>query len=215
MSMLWSDPDRHEAEREADGFLRGVAVATVTDNRDPDGQSRIRVRFPWQPDEQSSFWARLTMPMTGDDMGTYFLPEIGDEVLVAFERGEQEHAFIIGALWNGAAPAPENNGDGENKTRLIRTRDKHELRFTDDPAAPEIDLKLADGKHLKLDRDGVVVEDASGNMLTIESNSGAITIKSTGTLSLQSTQISIEADASLSLSASGEVSIQGAMVRIN
>jgi len=53
MNGLWPDPDRHEAEREADGFLRGVAVATVTDNRDPKGQSR---RFPWQPGEEVSFW---------------------------------------------------------------------------------------------------------------------------------------------------------------
>jgi uncharacterized protein involved in type VI secretion and phage assembly len=215
MSMLLPDFDRHEAERESDGFLRGVAVARVTDNRDRDGQSRVRVRFPWQPEEQSSYWARVTMPMTGNDMGTYFLPEVGDEVLVAFERGDQEHPFIIGSLWNGQAQAPENNGDGNNDKRLIRSRDGHELRFVDNSASPEVELKLQDGKRLKLDRDGVTLEDGQGNSLTIETTSGSITIKSLTTLTLQAPQISIEADASLSLTASGEVSVQGAMVRIN
>lgn len=215
MNALWTDADRHEAEREADGFLRGVAVATVTDNRDPQGQSRLRVRFPWQPDAEVSFWARLAMPMSGNDRGTYFLPEVGDEVLVAFERGDQEHPFVIGSLWNGRAPAPEDNGDGNNDRRVIRSRAGHELRFDDNAASPEVELKLQDGKHLKLDRNGVTVADEQGNSLTIETATGAMTIRSTGTLTLQSQQISIEAGASLSLSASGEVSIQGALVRIN
>lgn len=215
MNAPWADPERHEAEREADGFLQGVAVATVTDNRDPQGQSRLRVRFPWQPDEQTSFWARLAVPMSGNKMGTYFLPEVGDEVLVAFERGDQEHPFVIGSLWNGKASVPEDNGDGNNDRRLIRSRAGHELRFDDNDAAPEVELKLKDGKHLKLDRNGVTVEDERGNSLKIESSSGAMTIKSNGTLTLQSPQISVEAGASLSLSASGEVSIQGAVVRIN
>lgn len=215
MNILWPDLDRHEAEREADGFFRGVAVATVTDNRDPDGQSRVRVRFPWQPEEQTSFWSRLTMPMSGKEMGTYFLPEVGDEVLVAFERGDQEHPYIIGSLWNGQAAAPEDNGDGNNDRRLIRSRDGHELLFNDNASTPEVELKLQDGKHVKLDRDGLVVEDEQGNTVTIESQSGSITIKSNATLSLKSPKISIEADTSLSLKASGEVSIQGAMVRIN
>jgi uncharacterized protein involved in type VI secretion and phage assembly len=215
MNAPWPDPERHEAEREADGFLQGVAVAIVTDNRDPAGQSRLRVRFPWQPGEEVSFWARLAMPMSGNEMGTYFLPEVGDEVLVAFERGDQEHPFVIGSLWNGKAPAPEDNGDGNNDRRLIRSRSGHELRFDDNGSAPEVELKLQDGKHLKLDRNGVSVEDERGNSLTIESASGAITVKSTGSLTLRSQQISVEAGASLSLSASGEVSIQGVIVRIN
>ena len=215
MNAPWLDSERHEAEREADGFLQGVAVAKVTDNRDPRRESRVRVRFPWQPGEEVSFWARLAMPMTGNKMGTYFLPQVGDEVLVAFERGDQEHAFVIGSLWNGKAPAPEDNGDGNNDRRLIRSRSGHELRFDDNGSAPEVELKLQDGKHLKLDRNGVTVEDERGNSLTIESASGSITIKSNATLSLKAPQISIEADASLSLNSSGEISIQGAIVRIN
>ena len=117
-------------------------------------------------------------------MGTYFLPQVGDEVLVAFERGDQEHPFVIGSLWNGKAPAPEDNGDGNNDRRLIRSRSGHELRFDDNGSAPEVELKLQDGKHLKLDRNGVTVEDERGNSLTIESASGAMTIKSTGSLTL-------------------------------
>lgn len=215
MNDVMQDYDRHEAEREADGFFRGVAVATVTDNRDPDGQSRIRVRFPWQPDAQSSFWARLAVPMSGNDRGTYFLPEVGDEVLVAFERGDQEHPFVIGSLWNGQASAPENNGDGNNDHRLIKSRSGHELRFNDNGSSPEVELKLQDGKHLKLDRSGVVLEDEQGNKLQIDTMGGSITIESKLSLNLRSPQINIDADATLSLSAGADVSVQGALVRIN
>lgn len=214
MSDLLYQTIEHESDRESDGFLKGVAVAVVTDNKDTEGLARVRVRFPWQRDAQTSFWARLAVPMAGKERGTYFLPEIDDEVLVAFERGDVEHPYVIGAVWNGKALPPETNDDGQNDRRLIRSRAGHELRF-DDGSSPTVELKLQDGKHLQLDNQGVKVEDEKGNTLTIESGSGAITIKSSGTLKLQSQQVSIEAGASMELKASGTLTIKGALVQIN
>ncbi|MGC1951114.1 MAG: phage baseplate assembly protein V [Gammaproteobacteria bacterium] len=205
---------QEEAEREADGEIRGLAVATVTDNKDTDGLARVRVRLPWQPEGEQSYWARLATPMAMGDRGMYFLPDIGDEVLVGFARGNMSHPFVIGSLWNGQRRPPQTNDDGKNDRRLIRSRSGHELRFEDgDP--PTVELKLQDGKHLLMNDKGVTLEDGRGNTLKIESNSGSITIESTGKLRLKAQTISIEAGASMELKASGTLTLKGALVQIN
>jgi uncharacterized protein involved in type VI secretion and phage assembly len=214
MTALLAENLPAESEQEVDGSIRGLAVAEVTDNQDPVGLARVRVRLPWQPESEQSYWARLALPMTGNDFGTYFLPEIGDEVLVGFARGDMSHPFVIGALWNGKDTPPETNDDGRNDRRLIRSRSKHELRF-DDGDPPTVELKLEDGKHLLLDDQGLKLEDEQGNKLTIETSSGGITIESSGQLTLKSQAISIEAGASMEIKASGTLTLNGAMVQIN
>lgn len=203
-----------DAQREAGGYVEGLAVASVTDNRDPEGLARVRVRLPWQAEGDESYWARLVTPMAMNDRGVYFLPEIGDEVLVGFERGDMSHPFVIGALWNGKQKPPQNNDDGKNDPRLIRSRSGHELRFHDGEP-PTVELKLQDGKHLLLDDQGVTLEDGQGNTIKIESNGGSITIESSGQLKLKSQAVSIEAGASMELKASGTLTLKGATILIN
>lgn len=202
-----------EADRESDGFIHGFAVGVVTDNNDPDGLHRVRVGLPWQPESTTSYWARVSMPMGGPEMGTYFLPEIGDEVLVGFERGDVSHPFVIGSLWNGAQAPPDNNGDGNNDRRLIRSRAGHELRF-DDGQANEVELKLSDGKHLYINSDGVKVEDEQGNTVTIETMSGTMTVKSNTQLKLESQSVEIKGT-TIDVKATGTLTLKGALVQIN
>lgn len=202
-----------EADREGDGFIRGVVVGQVTDNQDPDGLARVRVKLPWHGESQQTFWARIAVPMAEASQGTYFLPEVGARVLVAFEMGDLTHPCVLGALWDGQKPPPETN-DGNNDVRLIRTRSNTELRFFDGEQ-PSVELKLADGKHLLMDDGGIKLEDANGNVLQIESTSGAITIKCTGQLKLEAQSVSLSAGASMDIKASGTLTLQGAMVRIN
>ena len=210
---LLAGAQENEADREADGYVRGLAVATVTQNKDDEGLARVRVRLSWQAEGEESYWARLAIPMAGNSMGTYFLPEIGDEVLVGFERGDFSHPYIIGALWNGQLLPPETNDDGNNDRRLIRSRSGHELRFDD--GDPTVELKLKDGKHLLLDDKGVKVEDEQGNTITIETGSGTMTIESKSQLKLKSQTIAIEAGASMEIKASGTLTLKGALVQIN
>ena len=203
-----------EATREADGFIQGLAVGVVTDNEDSDGLGRVRVRLPWHQDSDTSFWARIAVPMAGDQRGTYFLPEIDDEVLVGAEFGDPTHLYVLGGLWNGRNGPPETNSDGNNDVRIIKSRSGHSLKFNDGQE-PEVELKLSDGKRLVLDREGVIVEDAQGNKITIETTSGGITIESAAQLKIKSQMVSIEAGASLELKASGTLTIRGALVQIN
>lgn len=202
-----------EDDREADGFTRGLAVAVVTDNEDPEGLARVRVNLPWQGDGEDTFWARLAVPMATGDKGVYFLPDVGDEVLIGFERGELTHPCVIGSLWNGQARPPETNDDGNNNIRVIRTRSDSELRF-DDGDQPSLHLKLNDGKTLLMDDAGITLEDGNGNLVQIESDSGTMTIKSAGQLKLESPSVSIKGDTT-EIKASGTLTLKGAMVQIN
>lgn len=203
----------NEADRESDGNVHGLAIGVVTNNEDPEGLARVRVRLSWQPESEESFWARLVVPMALASQGTYFLPEVGTHVLCGFERGDLTHPCVLGCLWTGEAPPPETN-DGNNDVRLIRTRRDSELRFFDgDP--PSLELKLASGKRLLMDDSSVLLEDENGNKFEIDSNAGGVKIVSNGELSLEGASVSINASASMEITASGTLTMQGAIVQIN
>lgn len=201
-----------EEHVEGGGLAKGVAVAIVTNNKDDAHQGRVRLTYPWKP-KQESDWARIATPMAGPSRGLYLLPEVGDEVLVAFDRGDLRRPYVLGALWNGKEPPPARNSDGANRLRVLRTKHGHELRF-DDGEKHAVELSTKGGRKLVLDDDKIELTDASGNRLTIDS-SGALTIKSNQSIKLESAQIEIAASASLTLKASGTVTIEGALVRIN
>ena len=203
-----------QTEREADGSLSGPMAGVVTDNRDPDGLARVRVRLPWYEDGSTSYWARLAVPMGGDARGTYFLPEVDDEVLVIAEAGDPSHLYVLGSLWNGKAKPPATNDDGKNNERLIHSRSGHRLRFVDDESAPEIDLELKDGAHIRLDKDGVLIDAGNGNSISIGS-SGTVEITGAQKVALKAPTVSVAADASAEVKASGTLTLKGATVQIN
>jgi phage protein D len=101
------------------GLVSGVLPGIVTGNKDEEHRGRVRVKVP-ALDDQTEHWARLATLMAGPDRGTFFLPEEGDEVLVAFEQGDVGRPFVIGALWNGRDAQPDPNADGANNLRFIK-----------------------------------------------------------------------------------------------
>lgn len=203
-----------ETPHDAGGDIKGVAVALVTENRDPDGLARVKVRFPWSEKPNESYWARLAVPMAGQGQGTYFLPEIGQEVLVAFERGDVRFPYVVGALWNGNEKPPTTNSDGKNDRRLIQSRKRHWLLF-DDGAKGLVELKLQDGKKLAIDDDGIRLDDGHGNSFRVDSKSGAVDIKANGQLFIKAQRITIEASATLEIKSGATMTIRGSLVQIN
>lgn len=212
MSLLETAPA--ETAHESGGYVKGVAVALVTQNNDPEKLCRVKVRFPWHDKPTESYWARLATPMAGDNRGLVLIPEVGDEVLVAFEREDVRFPCVLGALWNGQDKPPRANDDGKNDKRILQSRKEHYLLF-DDGARGVVELLHQKGRKIRFDDDGFVVEDETGNTVKVDSNSGAMTIEAKGQLNIKAATISIEATGTLELKANGTLTIRGALVNIN
>lgn len=209
-----------EGKDDQKGRAQGVAVGVVTDNQDPEGMGRVKVRFPWKDDADESTWARVVTPMAGKGRGLWFLPEVGDEVLVAFDHGDVQHPYVLGSLWNGTDTPPGDNGDGNNNIRKITSRSGHELVFDDTSGAEKVVIRTKAGHAITLDDAGggekIEIKDKSGsNKLVIDSAQNSIGIESSMKLTIKGQMVEIQSDANMTLKAGAVMTIQGSMVKIN
>lgn len=194
----------------------GVVVGVVTNNQDPDNLHRVKVRFPWLSQSDESHWARVATPMAGKDRGIYFLPEVDDEVLVAFEHGSIDHPYVLGSLWNGRDTPPESNQDGENNHRTVRSRSGHVVRLNDREGGETIEIIDKSGNNrvvIDTARNSIAIE-AQGD-ITIQSASGKLTLKANG-IELQSQAgVTIQALQNMDLKAGAQVTVKGALISLN
>ena len=180
------------------GKLSGVVIAMVTNNQDPDGLGRVKLNFPWLAEDQESDWARVLTPMAGQDRGLYFLHEVEDEVLVAFEHGDLRRPIVLGGLWNGVDTTPEANDDGENNQRLIKSRSGHEIRLNDKSGEEKIEIIDSSGKQ-------TIVIDAAEDTITITANADITIESSSGKLVLSANGIEMNSQAEIKMEASGAI----------
>jgi uncharacterized protein involved in type VI secretion and phage assembly len=182
------------ARRDESLGLPRVVTGVVTDLSDPDDeQCRVRVKFPWlSADDDTSYWARLASPMAGPNRGIFFLPEINDEVLVAFEHGDMARPFIIGSLWNGKDAPPEKNGAAADSSgvnhRIIKTRAGHVITLDDTSGSELISI----------------VDKTGNNLIKIESSSNKITIQADGDI-----VVNTKANVKVTAQQDAEVTVQG------
>jgi len=149
----------------------GVYIGVVTSNHDPDNRGRIKLVFPWMADAVESHWASVATLYAGKDRGWYFMPEIGDEVLVVFEHGDVSHPYVVGSLWNGQDPLPEpGHPDGENNHKILETRAGHTMVFDDTDGAERISL-------IDSSLDNRMIIDVAGDEISIVAATGDIHIK--------------------------------------
>jgi len=190
------------------GKFFGVVVGIVTNNQDPDKLARVRVKFPWLSDDNESWWARLVVPMGGKGRGTYFLPDVDDEVLVAFEHGDVRFPYVLGALWNGVDTPPENNGDGKNNIRVIHSRSGHLVKLDDSSGDEKIEI----------------IDKTGNNKITIKSSDNSMSLECDGKMTLHAkmgieiksdADMTIKADATMDVESSAPMTVKGAMVNIN
>ncbi len=205
---------QQETAVESGGLVKGVAVALVTQNRDPEGLCRVKVRYPWHESQGESYWARLAVPMAGGERGLVLIPEVGDEVLVAFEREDLRFPYVLGALWNGKDKPPYANADGKDDRRLLQSRKKHRLLF-DDGTRGVVELAHEKGRKVVFDDDGFAVQDEKGNVVKVDSASGAMTIEAKGQLNIKAASITLEATGTLEVKASATLTLRGSLVNIN
>lgn len=209
-------------EDKAVGRTYGIAAGIVTNNKDPQKLGRLKVKFPWLSDNNETDWVRMTTFMAGGGRGGFFLPEVGDEVLVAFENGNLNRPYVIGSLWNGVDKSPENNSDGQNNIRKIKSRSGHEIIFNDDNTAKreKIEIHTKAGHKIVLDDSAgqekiELIDKTENNKITIDSVQNSINIESAVQLNIKANIVEIEATASLTLKSSAVLTIQGSIVKIN
>lgn len=200
----------------------GVVIGIVTSNHDDKNLGRVKVKFPWRDEKGESHWARIASPMAGKERGLVFLPEVEDEVLVAFNHGNINDPYVIGGLWNSTDKPPETNQDGKNNIRMFRSRSGHEVIFNDNASTKEEKIEIhTSGKHtIILDdssgKEKIEIKDKTGsNRITIDSVKNAIEIECGAQLKIKANIVEIEGTASVTLKSSGPLTIQGMPVKIN
>jgi uncharacterized protein involved in type VI secretion and phage assembly len=173
----------------------GVHVAVVTDNQDPEGQGRVKVRLPWSPDGDSArfeTWARVATMMAGAGRGTWFVPDPDEEVLVAFEGGDARRPVVLGALWNGVDQPPEQMANG-NPKRTILTGAGVRITLDDSPGAVSLLLETPGGQRVRLDDTpaAVTIEDAGGNSVKLEA--AGVTVVAASSVKVQAATAQVDA----------------------
>lgn len=219
------------------GVVAGIVIKNDSANdAEKPGPGRVKVKIPMLGMLESN-WARMVSFMAGKERGAFFLPEPDDEVLVAFENGDVNRPYVIGALWNGKDMPPETNKDGKNNTRLMKSRSGHVLAFNDKQGEEQLTITSAKGHVFRLDdkngSETIQLIDKSGkNKLVIATKDNKITITSAkdieisapnGKLALSaksiemksSAETKLEASAGMDVKASGTMNLKGAAINLN
>lgn len=183
----------------------GLIVGLVTNINDPNKQGRVKVRFPGLSSNDESAWARLTGIGGGNNRGSVFVPEVNDEVLVAFEGGDTRLPVVIGGLYGSKSVIPTPDIDnGQVQSRQLQSRLGHYFRFLDgtQPADQAIELALTGGKNLiHLGKDKLSIQVPSNTPVDIVAGNSTISVAASGAITMKAPSISIQAQTSLELKA--------------
>jgi phage protein D/phage baseplate assembly protein gpV len=232
------------------GLVQGVVTGLVTNLNDPDNLGRVKVKYGWlgkSPDgaEIESDWVRIAAPMGGAERGFFYLPEVNDEVLIAFEHGDVHHPYIVGVLWSSTdkPPLPNNQAtkDGKVNQRIIKSRSGHVIILDDTDGQEQIVIRDKTEKNeivinskentltVKVDKDitveakGKINVKSTSDDLTFEGKNMTIKtqqnfkVQATGSCSIKSTQnCTVEGTAGLTIkNAAAKVALSGPTVNIN
>lgn len=198
------------------GRRYGVVIGVVTNNRDPDGLGRVKLKLPWLADDVETDWARVATPMAGAERGVYLLPEVDDEVLVAFEHGNPEYPYVLGALWNAKDKPPESNPDGKNNVRAIRSRSGHVIRLTDTDGEEKIEVIAKGAKStIVIDAAANTITVTAGADLTIQAGDGKLQLSGNGVEITSDAGVTIKGNQNVDVEAGARMKLKGQIVNIN
>jgi uncharacterized protein involved in type VI secretion and phage assembly len=183
---------------EAPGFY-GVYAAIVTDLEDPKNLGRVELRFPGlgsSGDRDVRAWATLCTPYADKDQGFAILPEVGSQVVVAFECGNWRRPYVVGAAWNGTTPLP-HKPESSNNIRLLRTRSDSRLEFDDTAGAEKVSITMKAGHKVVLDDASKEVTITHANGCTIKlTSSGSIDITANSSVNVKAASVNVTAPTS-------------------
>lgn len=153
--------------------------AQVKENNDPEGLGRVKVQFYAASGNAVSEWIRMIQPHSGAGKGFYFIPEIGEEVLVGFEGNNVQNPYVIGAQYNGQDKS--GYADSQNNIKAIHTRSGHLIKFTED--------------------ESILIADKNGNEILLDTVGGNINITASNTITMNAANIVINASENISATA--------------
>lgn len=193
------------------GLFYGAYPGVVTDIADPDGQGRVKVSLPWCPDpdgDQYTAWARLATLMAGNNRGSWFIPDVDDEVLVVFAGGDPRYPFVVGAMWNGRDTPPHSmDGAGRNYVKKLRSRNGVQITLDDTDGQEKLVLETPGGQRMTL-------KDGPGAVEIVDSNGNAIKLEASGITITASAKITVNAGATVDVTAS-MVNVSAAMSKFS
>jgi phage protein D len=212
--------------------IRGVVPALVTNAADPEDAARVKLKFPWLSDSYESDWARTVQIGAGSNRGAVVLPEVNDEVLVAFEQGDLNRPYVVGGLYNGVdklRKGPVDNvdaGSGAVNRRAFATRTGHRLELLEAAGGTDaIQLITGDDKlKLELDKQGTKITVHSDGTVLVEAKNGVTVDAGTGDLTMTGKAVSITAKQGVSVDAGtgtlglvskAKVDMHGTQVSVN
>ncbi len=195
----------------------GLVVGVVTNTDDPKDQGRVKVKFPWLDDAAESDWARLMGIGAGPEAGFFTVPQVNDEVLVAFLHGDFNEPVVIGSLWNGKTKIPPQAKNApKGKKPLVRTwHSPQGLRIVLNDVDKKIEIFTKDGRSITLtDQDKKIIFKTTNSTVTMEDQK--INIEAATEVNIKAgSNLKIEASGNMDLKANGQMTIKGAMVNIN
>ena len=175
---------------------QGVHLAQVVDLDDPESRSRVKVKLAalnGSPQQDTELWARVCTLFAGADRGAFWMPDVGDEVLVVFVQGDARLPIVLGGLWNNASPPPETL-DGQNNLKVVRSRNGNRIVLDDTSGQEKVIIETPGGNRITL-ADGstnfITIEDAAGNRTTM--SGGAITVTGAAKVRVEASQVEVQA----------------------
>ncbi len=202
----------------------GVEVGIVTNVQDPNKLGRIKLQLPRLPGGPETDWARVAQPAAGAGRGFYWLPEVGDEVLIAFELGQANRPYVLGALWNGKDKPMDGAYADDNTTRMIQTKSGHKIVLCDKPGEEKIVIADKSGNR-------TITFDVKAKKLLVEAKEGDIElhaekkivldcedleVKTSKTAKLDvGSNFSLKVGADATIKADGNLKLKASRVNIN
>ncbi len=224
-----------EERRQEQRLVSSVTTGKVVENWDSKHPGMVKVElFLGESGKNKTDWVRVAQPYAGKDRGLYFLPEVGDEVVLAFNMGDRDHPIIIGSLWNQVDTIPKETAVEKNHVKRLTTKGGHELVFSEEQGKEILTLHTPGNLTLIMEdeKKTITIQDGDGkNMVTVDGKNGAVTVKAdkklvleagSGSLTLDGQgkkatlkmdTVSIEAGQSLNLKGQN-VKLEGSMMKV-
>jgi uncharacterized protein involved in type VI secretion and phage assembly len=180
-------------------------------------------------DQLETWWARMATPMAGAKRGIQFMPEVNDEVLVAFDRGDRGRPYVVGGLWNGKDAPPllpsEHSSSGQTVMQQIKTRTGHILQFSETSGSEHVSVLRPENTNSnsttakedphQIQRRAIVeIDDNSTGKITIKSG-GDVMVEAGGKVTVKATMDAAVEGMNVSVKATGKLELSGATVKVS